>query len=85
MSEVGSIGRRANNNNNISFLVMMRTSEPETGDAVVAIRMIECDRLMSYPSIPHDADGHQSCTFLPIAWNMTRKATKRSSEAIRPS
>jgi len=30
-------------------IVMSRTSVPETGDAVVATRMLDCDRDMSYP------------------------------------
>eukprot|EP00966_Prymnesium_polylepis_P191185 4431261-Prymnesium_polylepis.1 len=30
-----------------SSMILWRTSEPDTGDAVVAILIIECDRLMS--------------------------------------
>ena len=42
------------------------TSMPETGEAVVATRMIECVRDMSYESWPSQRGSRQkSCTALP--------------------
>ena len=43
---------------------MMRslTSIPETGEAVVAMRMMLCDRDTSYPSRPKETRGQKSCT-----------------------
>ena len=37
----------------------------ETGEAVVATRMIDCERLMSYPSRAQLAAGQKSATALP--------------------
>lgn len=63
----------------------MRTSMPETGEAVVAMRTIDCDLDMSYPRRPKETRGQKSCTRLPISWKRTKKATSRCIEAKRVS
>jgi len=68
-----------------SASVISRTSMPETGEAVVAMRMIDCVRLMSYRSSPKETRGQKSCTRLPISWKRTKKPTIRWSEAKRVS
>ena len=62
-----------------------RTSAPETGLAVVAMRMIECVRSTRYLKSPSVARGHQSATVWAMAWKRTKKATARWSEATRAS
>ena len=62
-----------------------RMSAPDTGDAVVAMRMMECVRSMRYRNTPSVQKGHQSATVLPSAWDITKKATQRSRLAMRDS
>jgi hypothetical protein len=41
-------------------IILSRTSEPDTGEAVEAMRMIEWERDMSYVNKPNDQNDHQS-------------------------
>ena len=44
-----------------------------------ATRMMEWERLMSYPNKPRDTAGQKSCTFLAMEWNRTQKEMNRYS------
>jgi hypothetical protein len=65
--------------------VRSRTSMPETGDAVEAMRIIDCERDMSYLSRPRETRGQKSCTALPIACSATAKPMNRCRLAKRDS
>jgi len=58
---------------------------PETGDAVVATRIIDCVLLMSYRSSPNETLDQNISTRFPMAWKSTKKPTSRCSEAHRVS
>ena len=50
----------------LTYCAHTRASMPDTGEAVVATRMIECVRDMSYESWPsHSGRRQKSCTALP--------------------
>ena len=68
-----------------SFKVRSRTSLPETGEAVVAIRILDCERQQSYAKRPSEAHRHQSSTAFPIAWKITMNETRRCRDATRVS
>lgn len=60
-------------------------SMPETGEAVVATRIIDWVLLMSYARTPKETYDQKPSTRRPMAWKRTKKPTSRCSDAQRVS